>query len=836
MPGRESDYVTSELRGRFDELKTAIREGPTTPPDLKERARLAWEWANALALSGGRIPVEMPFFIEAVFLGERAGRFSVLRRDPAEACVELDKMIRELILKDEHPAALGSFTLAADSPLPVNSWQTLEQTYTFGEVAMKPGGGFLISKANVANQGELQWTDAREDNYVTISTNRPKARLLPTTVPIKGFRGGIRAPVKVLVFRLVEGELGPGDRVTVTYGDRSVGGRGIRLQSFTNDCFYLPVYVDFEGDENFVTLDFPLIEVTGGPVTALHMFVPAVAAAGERFSACVRSEDCFGNRASGPLPEYEVTLEGATIDRIPAGASPIETLTGLAIDEPGVYRFGVRSADGVLQCTSDPIWVLAEPKYSIYFGDMHGHCGLADGQGSPAGYYRFGRDDASLDFMCLTEHDVFLDDSKWKLLKDTARDFKKDGVFTPILGFECTAPPGMGGHHNVYFGTTDPAYVPLHRALPLPRLFEILAEENEQKDVFVVPHAHQAADWTKADTELIRLVEIHSQHGSFESFARKYLQEGRRIGFSGGGDNHQGHPGYSIPTTPDHIGSRNGLTAALAHSGSQDALFSALRESRTYATSGERILLDFEVNGISMGGNVKAESEMSLHGKVSGTRPIHQIELIRSGVPVLTRSYCLPPEKRCWLRIAFASDSGMYEHDNPRGYRIWHGRLDFSSALVRKIDTPGLFAQHLEHAQISDSDPQRVVFEVRTRGHADVILIELDDVSVESTLSIHCEETAEYADSRYLRERQQIPQIDLSFRLADLALGRIRQEIMVGDYRDSVEISVADPNGSFDDVFNFVDYRPPITAGEYYYMRVEQIDGSLAWTSPIWVT
>ena len=96
MKKSAEDYLTSDLRNHVEGLKAAIGEKPTDPSVLKERASLAWEWANALALSGGTIPMEMPFFIEAVFLGDRAGRFSVLKRDPAEASVELDKMIKEL--------------------------------------------------------------------------------------------------------------------------------------------------------------------------------------------------------------------------------------------------------------------------------------------------------------------------------------------------------------------------------------------------------------------------------------------------------------------------------------------------------------------------------------------------------------------------------------------------------------------------------------------------------------------------------------------------------------------------------------------------------------------
>src|SRR5438105_8922209 len=40
---------------------------------------------------------------------------------------------------------------------------------------------------------------------------------------------------------------------------------------------------------------------------------------------------------------------------------------------------------------SNPVWVEADPKFRIYWGETHAHSGLSEGMGSIDGFYRWGR-------------------------------------------------------------------------------------------------------------------------------------------------------------------------------------------------------------------------------------------------------------------------------------------------------------------------------------------------------------------------------------------------------------------------------------------------------------
>ena len=67
------------------------------------------------------------------------------------------------------------------------------------------------------------------------------------------------------------------------------------------------------------------------------------------------------------------------------------------------------------------------------------------------------------------------------------------------------------------------------------------------------------------------------------------LARGLKLGFVGGGDVHNDAPGDG------------GLTAVLADEPTVESLFRALRNRLCYATSGDRIFLDFRVNGFPTG-------------------------------------------------------------------------------------------------------------------------------------------------------------------------------------------------------------------------------------------
>ena len=82
--------------------------------------------------------------------------------------------------------------------------------------------------------------------------------------------------------------------------------------------------------------------------------------------------------------------------------------------------------------------------------------------------------------------------------------------------------------------------------------------------------------------------------------------------------------------------------------------------------------------------------------------------------------------------------------------------------------------------------------------------------------------------------------VDVDLRLADASDGTVVHELPVTapekgqTGRDAVSLQIFDPDGSLDQDFSYTDLGDR-AAGDYYYLRITQIDGEQAWSSPWWV-
>ena len=74
----------------------------------------------------------------------------------------------------------------------------------------------------------------------------------------------------------------------------------------------------------------------------------------------------------------------------------------------------------------------------------------------------------------------------------------------------------------------------------------------------------------------------------------------------------------------------------------------------------------------------------------------------------------------------------------------------------------------------------------------------------------------------------------MRLRLGDLRGSRISHEFQVGEHVDAIRLQAVDPAGPLDQAFQFTDLESP-GQGDYYYLRVTQLDGGRAWSSPFWV-
>ena len=362
-------------------------------------------------------------------------------------------------------------TLSSTEPLEVDSWVTLEQTYTVGSAPIAVGGGIVAGRQWLSDVNDFQNVDPAKDNYLTATTSRAGTRLVPSMMGLTGPHGGHRGAKPTPAFK-VEGEpLQPGDTITIVYGDKSGGSRGVKTQFFATDRLLLPIYVDL-GDGNLLTPHWPSLQVLGGELAGLRVLAPSVVAVGEPFTLTVRSEDRNLNRARGALPAYEVRLDDRVVANLAAGGEALAVVPDLSLAQPGTYRFTVRDAAGRLTATSNPVWALASPEWRVFWGETHGHTDFAEGQGSPDAFFRYAREDSRLDFATLTEHDFWTDDAEWAAMKELTRRSTEDGRLIAFLGYEWTATPDRGGHHNVFFRTPDRDRVPIQVANRLPMLYD----------------------------------------------------------------------------------------------------------------------------------------------------------------------------------------------------------------------------------------------------------------------------------------------------------------------------------------------------------------------------
>ncbi len=797
------------------------------------RTDTLWDWTNAYSHTGGPVPVNLPVDVTNVRIVE-----SDNSETPAVILQNIDHYIRELTLKDEHPDALGTLQLASIEPLVAGSWSTVEQTYTVGSMPMKPGGAFMIGKQLSLGPESFQNEDPSAPWYVSIQCSNPGIRFEKITRPLGGMHGN-RFNTPAATFQLEGADLRAGETVRVVYGDTSGGSAGFRVQESTTDELMFPLYVDLEGKENFLTPSWPSLEVIGAKVHGVHGFVPSVVETGEVFEMSVRSEDLYLNRASGAIPGYEVFLRGKPVQQIPAGEKAIHVISDIKIETAGVYRFAIRSADGKVEGSSNPVWVRKDPPFRVYWGETHGHTAFAEGQGSAEGYFRFGLEDSRLDFLTLSEHDVWLDDSEWQTLQELARKYYQEGRFIPFLGFEWTMGRARGGHHNVLFRTPGRNRVGGQDANRLPELYAGLHRENDPADVLIIPHAHQSGDWTQNDPELEKLIEIYSMHGSFEWFGNMYLKNGFEVGFIAASDTHQSKPGYNHGMFfASRLGQVSGLAAVIAPEKTGDAIFDALRRLSAYATSGQRIILDARLNGAATGTRQPFTTERAITCRAMGTSPIDRIEVVKNGSVIYGQNYLSAPlASRAWVQVSFESSSEVFEgqQGNPRPYRQWVGTLDITGASVRSIQTPGFDNRYFEFARIDSEVTNRIHFHVETRGRGDTMLLELEGASAGTVLRFQLEPRKELKFSGPLvRPPRDLPGADGRLRLAELQAGRAAHEFQVDDHIDAIRIQAIDPTRPMDREFEFTDLEAP-EAGDYYYVRVTQLDGGRAWSSPFWV-
>ena len=287
-------------------------------------------------------------------------------------------------------------------------------------------------------------------------------------------------------------------------------------------------------------------------------------------------------------------------------------------------------------------------KYNLYFGDMHTHDFNSTAEGYPADCYLWARDQKRLDFQALSAQvHRWIDNEKWFLMKHMAEYFLQEGSFVTFLSFEWQH--SAYGDKIIHYLGNDMPYLPVDNR-DYDSVGKLYAEVRKS-DAFIISHhpgyelnLHvPGTDWESMDTEVDRLVELWSMHGSSEGFdnmdrplippyrlkgINEGLNKGCRFGFVAGSDTHTARPGGSVDDVRPYYG---GLCALWAENLTRRGLYDAFYQRRSYALTGARIYLRFSINGSLMGSELPMTSALKIEMVSSGTCPIKKIELVKNG-------------------------------------------------------------------------------------------------------------------------------------------------------------------------------------------------------------
>ena len=713
---------------------------------------------------------------------------------------------------------LGSARLEIDGPGVAGQSVSFRIVYTAGAAGVDDRGAVRVSWRAQAGLGNPQLDDPAAPGYLSVRTVsqgsvRPQAQF--------NERGHRRPFVPAVTVHTDDGGLWPGDSLELTFGDTSQGSAGIRAPVTVVKAFEFQVSVDCKGAQEFLDLDgFLTFPVVAGPAVRLVAIAPSDVKAGEPFTLRARLEDVWGNPTELPDAALDVKLpDGDESLGAAAGSGPVIHLTNLTLRDSGVVRLEVMDQTSGLRSISNPIRVSAVlPGQRLWWGDLHGQSGETVGTNTSADYFHFARYAACADFTCHQGNDFQITDEFWARLRREVEAIHEDGAFVCFHGYEWSGNTEVGGDRNVIFRGIPSAddisrsghwliedRRPLDRGSDSGHLEDLYARLRGRDDVMLLPHVGgRRAELRWLDPQLEPVVEVHSAHGTSEWFLQQALATGVRVGFLAGSDDHMGRPGATLANS-NEMPVIGGLACIRSAELTRDGIWQGLHSRHCHGSTGVRILVDTEIAGARMGAEAVANGAVSVAAQVNGTAPIIEIAVYRDGQPVYRWT---PDGDPSHVLVAWTGNLRI-----ARGRKqTWDGALTVRGARIDRVE-PFAF-DHPDEGLIG-GDGQSVRWTSETAGDYDGLWMELADV----------EDPEIDFSAQPLTVTQALSGIEDGpvFVKAEGLGAHLRLQALPLD------------GGPMDARLTWTDSEPA-PGVHAYHVRVLQLDGHMAWTSPTYVT
>lgn len=511
-------------------------------------------------------------------------------------------------------------------------------------------------------------------------------------------------PWLVVTVTVKDGRIERGDNLEIVYGDMDAGCPGVQLRAIAFKLRFR-VSVEFrEADDPVALPERPALHLIPDEPAKYLLYAPSILAGEQDIDLLLRCVDRFGNtvkRAGSGLYLSQVkglaVGKSISLDAGPAALAQVRCHRESTIPARRI-RLELRDPQHHTLALSNPIEVAAGPEEDrLYWGDLHCHSDLEQGLDTPQFLYEYARDEEKLDFLAHMEHQwgsrtrwtgrqaktwrgghsvPEYNRDTWELRKELVRKHYEPSRFVTLLGLEWAS--NVYGHVNVFYpGEDGPLLVPSSswsRGEAPPVVWEAL----DGREALIMPHhpsapvgagkppeywATSGFDWRYYHAGLMPCVEMYSKWGSSEYLGcprpllnqqaegcvQTALGRGYRLGFVAGSDSHASRAGSDL--YQDHTYRQSGLTAVFAPELTRESIYRALAARRCYATTGQRIILRFFLNGCGMGEVVELENreqEKQLHLEVAVPGAIDRVEVVKNGSLFYLYSGHLAPDLGWW--------------------------------------------------------------------------------------------------------------------------------------------------------------------------------------------
>ncbi|KAF0813724.1 hypothetical protein IGB42_02077 [Andreprevotia sp. IGB-42] len=607
---------------------------------------------------------------------------------------------------------LGSISCDRDT-LVAGEWTELLLEYEVGGIGLADGAWLKLAFKFYSDWALFQTSDPAAANFV--SAEYHAGALVPgqsaaTVQRLKvrfDQKGHERPFQKAVIIDIVDGYLNPGDHIVIRLGDRRQGGAGTRVQSFVEKDFRFRMFIDPLGSSKFAEVpgDVTLDIVPGAPV-ALHVVAPRLVGTTQAFDAIVRVDDAWGNTCRD-LPLHGALQlsgpDGSVVNQpftLPAHGWAALRIADLAPQQAGEWRLAASVHAPHIAASQAFVTLDADlGEQRPLYADLHVHSDDTIGTNDTLYNLSYGRDVAGLDVLGYTANDFNITEARWDKAVELIHSLNEPGRFVCFPGTEWCGNSSAGGDRNVVFlhgrkpefpydehgrmvrsiewnehthGTIVPG------TWPVDELYAAYAKDPEGH--LMMPHVGGRRcnlDWHHPELE--RLIEVGSAWGQFHWVYAEALQRGYRMGAAANSDEHQGRCGGGVPATAV-FGSRGGLTGVLASRFDRAGVASALRQRRTFATTGERSFASLWHGQYQMGEAYAGSSQQPLQYRLLGDQGWEEISLYRG-------------EQLIWQRqlqqeLGFAAGrvrvrlGGARLKDRYRG-AYWSGEITIRGAVLQ---------------------------------------------------------------------------------------------------------------------------------------------------------